>query len=232
MVKWQEVERIRAVYRRREVMKLTTYNPLDIGAFYLLTSRDRYMIRILRTFLTPTRTLQEIRILDVGCGDGSVLRRLVLLGARPENLCGIDLLEEHIQHAQQVSPNIRFIVGSAEILPFEDESWDLVLMFMIMSSILDSEMQHRVAAEVMRVLKPDGAILWYDFWTNPINPDTIGMTRARIRALFPGHPCKLRRITLAPPIARRLARISWPLCWVLEAIPFLCTHYMGLIYKQ
>jgi hypothetical protein len=28
-----------------------------------------------------------------------------------------------------------------------------------------------------------------------------------------------------------LARISWTLCWMLESLPFLRTHYMGLIYK-
>ncbi|MCS7065508.1 MAG: class I SAM-dependent methyltransferase [Fimbriimonadales bacterium] len=229
-MKQQEAERIRTVYLERLQKKV--YNPLDRGEHYLVASRNRCLVDVLHAFIKPPRTLRDLQILDIGCGNGNVLHQLMLLGAKPENLCGVDLLEEHIRQAQAISPHIRYIVSNAESLPFEDESWDLALMFMIMSSILDTEVQRQVAAEAMRVLKPNGAILWYDFWTNPINPNTVGMTRARIHALFPGHRCMLRRTTLAPPLARRLARISWPLCWLLESIPFLCTHYMGLIYKE
>jgi len=231
-MKRQEIERIRTIYKQREEIKQTLYNPLDIGAWYLMTSRDKCMVQMLRVFSMQGKTLQNLRILDIGCGDGSVLQRLVLFGAKAKNLCGIDIIRERIDQAMAANPNIHFVVGDAASLPFENESWDLVLMFMIMSSILDAEVQRQIATEAMRVLKPDGAILWYDFWTNPFNPNTVGMTRARIRALFPGHPCMLKRTTLAPPLARRLARVSWPLCWLLESIPFLCTHYMGLIYKQ
>ncbi len=39
------------------------------------------------------------------------------------------------------------------------------------------------------------------------------------------------RITLAPPIARRLARWAWPLCRLREKVPLLCTHYLGAIRK-
>ncbi len=228
----REIERIRAVYAKREAVKDRLYNPLEPGAFYLLTSRDRCMVKMLRVFLGSQRTLQNIRILDVGCGDGNVLRRLLLLGARPENLCGIDLIEERICRARAISPNICFLVGDAGALPFEGATWDMVLLFTVISSILDHEAQRRVASEAMRVLKPRGAVLWYDFWVNPMNSDTEGISPTRIRDLFPDCNYVLQRTTLAPPLARRLARLSWPLCWLLESLPLLCTHYMGLIYKD
>ena len=46
------------------------------------------------------------------------------------------------------------------------------------------------------------------FWLNPTNPQTRGVRPAEIRQLFPGCSFKFERITLAPPITRRLARIG------------------------
>lgn len=225
-----EHERLQTVYVQREIQKRFLYDPLDSGAFYLATARDRRLLQVLREFLRG-RSLQSISILDVGCGDGNMLRRLVLWGALPENLCGVDLLESRIERARYLSPNIRFLTCNAASLPFPDNSWDLVLLFTVISSILDENLQKQVAAETLRVVRPGGAILWYDFWINPTNPDTRGVSARQTRHLFPNCPVRLRRTTLAPLIARRLARFSWPLCWALESLPPLCTHYMGLIYK-
>jgi len=228
-----ETDRLRTVYRKREDAKKYLYNPLDIGAFYLLTSRDRALTQMLQAFMMRAgRSLADLRILDVGCGTGGVLRSLVSWGAQPQNLAGVDVLEERIQLAQRLSPNICFSVADARELPFANDSWDMVILFTVISSVPNPSIQSQIALESLRVLKPQGAVLWYDFWINPTNPDTVGITLNRIRELFPGCRLYLKRTTLIPPLARRLARISWSLCWLLESLPFLRTHYMGLIYKN
>jgi ubiquinone/menaquinone biosynthesis C-methylase UbiE len=228
-----EIDRLRTVYRKREDAKKYLYNPLDIGAFYLLTSRDRALTQMLQAFMMRAScSLADLRILDVGCGTGGVLRSLVSWGAQPQNLAGVDVLEERIQLAQRLSPNICFSVADARELPFANDSWDMVILFTVISSVPNPSIQSQIALESLRVLKPQGAVLWYDFWINPTNPDTVGITLNRIRELFPGCRLYLKRTTLIPPLARRLARISWSLCWLLESLPFLRTHYMGLIYKN
>jgi ubiquinone/menaquinone biosynthesis C-methylase UbiE len=228
-----EIDRLRTVYRKREDAKKYLYNPLDIGAFYLLTSRDRALTQMLQVFMMrASRSLADLRILDVGCGTGGVLRSLVSWGAQPQNLAGVDVLEERIQLAQRLSPNICFSVADARELPFANDSWDMVILSTVISSVPNPSIQSQIALESLRVLKPQGAVLWYDFWINPTNPDTVGITLNRIRELFPGCRLYLKRTTLIPPLARRLARISWSLCWLLESLPFLRTHYMGLIYKN
>jgi len=228
-----ETDRLRTVYRKREDAKKYLYNPLDIGAFYLLTSRDRALTQMLQVFMMRAgRSLADLRILDVGCGTGGVLRSLVSWGAQPQNLAGVDVLEERIQLAQRLSPNICFSVADARELPFANDSWDMVILFTVISSVPNPSIQSQIALESLRVLKPQGAVLWYNFWINPTNPDTVGITLNRIRELFPGCRLYLKRTTLIPPLARRLARISWSLCWLLESLPFLRTHYMGLIYKN
>ena len=69
----------------------------------------------------------------------------------------------------------------------------------------ESSRKHRIAAEMCRVLRPGGLILWYDFWINPLNPQTRGVRPVEIRAMFPGCEYRFKRITLASPIARATA---------------------------
>ncbi len=100
------------------------------------------------------------------------------------------------------------------------------------TSILDADLRRQVASEMLRVVKPDGVILWYDFhMRNPRNPGVRAVRKAEIRELFPGCSMTLRRITLAPPITRMLAHRSSLLCHLLERVSLLRTHYLGLIRK-
>ena len=94
-------------------------------------------------------------------------------------------------------------------------------------------MKRRIAAEMLRILKPTGTILWYDFlMNNPRNPDVRGVKRREIKQLFPGCRIQLQRITLAPPLARRLAIYARPLYHLFSKMPLLCTHYLGAISKK
>ncbi len=126
-------------------------------------------------------------------------------------------------------PNLALSCADGQALPYAAASFDLILQFTAFSSLLDDGVKQRVAAEMRRVLRPAGLIIWYDFWINPSNPRTRGIGRAEIRRLFPGCRIDLRRITLAPPVARRLARRCWLACVALEDLKFLNTHYLAAI---
>lgn len=227
-----ELERIKAEYaRRRDDLQLarvyTYFNPSNL---YRIQSRERLVLKLLDRY--GFNPLSEKRILDVGCGSGGELRNLIQYGADPSKLCGIDLMPDRIAEARRLSPNVGFICGSAETLPYDDASFDLVLQFTVFTSILDGEMKRRIAREMLRVLRPDGGILWYDFhFSNPANLAVRGVTRAEIEALFPGCRLDMRRVTLAPPIADRLSKVSVLACHALEKVPWLCTHYLGMIFK-
>ena len=85
---------------------------------------------------------------------------------------------------------------------------------------------------MLRVLKPGGTLLWFDFhMDNPKNRDVVGIRRGEIRSLFPGCDIELRRTVLAPPIMRPLAARSWLATYLLSRVPLLCTHYVGTIRK-
>jgi hypothetical protein len=69
----------------------------------------------------------------------------------------------------------------------------------------------------------------YDFRINPLNPDTRGLGRRELRALFPGHGIEARTVTLAPPIARLVAPRSYGLAAALQALMPLRTHLLAFI---
>jgi ubiquinone/menaquinone biosynthesis C-methylase UbiE len=148
-------------------------------------------------------------------------------------MCGIDLMPERIENARIRIPQADLRAGSASELPWPDESFDVVSQFTVFTSILDLALRRAVAGEMLRVLKPSGAALWFDFrFSNPRNAQVRGVRAAEIRSLFPGCRITLAPVLLAPPLGRVVAGWSWPLAEALQGLPFLCTHYVGLIRKQ
>lgn len=223
-----EERRIGVAYARRQSLA-SRYSHLDPAHLYMVQERARGLLGLLRS--TGFRTLRSARVLEVGCGDGQLLTELITWGARPEDLTGVDLLPARIAEARSRCPaDVRLETGRATALCFADGTFDIVLQATVFSSILDPEVRRCVAAEMLRVTKPRGLILWYDFFVNnPRNPDVRAVTRPEIRRLFPNCAVTLRRLSLAPPIARAVAPRSSLLCRLLGTVPLLCTHYVGLI---
>jgi ubiquinone/menaquinone biosynthesis C-methylase UbiE len=154
-------------------------------------------------------------------------------GAKPENMHGIDLLPNAIEEAKRISPGIDFRCGNAESLPFRSESFDIVTQFTMFTSILDNGMKQNAAQEILRVLTPMGVILWYDYFVSkPSNRDVKGIGKVAIERLFPNCTFDFNKVTLAPPIARTIAPHSFLLCYLLEKIPWLRTHYLVVIKKE
>lgn len=227
-----EADRIKNVYEtRKERVPADLYSFFNPANLFIVQGRDRAMLEAFTK--NGIRQLENKKILDIGCGRGNELRNLVRYGAAPENLYGFDLLPDRIEAARALSPNIDFRCGNAVALPYEHESFDLVMQMTVFTSILEGNMKQQVAAEMIRVLKPNGIILWYDYhMNNPKNPDVRGVRKEEIYRLFPDCDIYLRRITLAPPLARAIAPYSWLLCHILEKLPLLRTHYLGIIKKQ
>lgn len=227
-----EVERIKSVYMRRGCVTLDDrYSYFNSANLYDIQHREREILKLLAKHqMSP---LADKQILDVGCGVGSLLRRLIEYGALPQNVYGIDLLSDRIEHARKISPNIDFWCGNAEELPYENGAFDIVMQFTVFTSILDYQMKEKIAQEMMRVLKSEGIIIWFDYhMDNPQNPDVRGVRKKEIVQLFPSCDYDFRRVTLAPPLARRIAPYSWLACYLLSKIPFLRTHYLAVIKRK
>ena len=174
--------------------------------------------------------LENQEVLEVGCGSGKVLRSLVEIGAAPARCHGVDLLPDRIDAARLVLPESEFRIANAEELPYGDNAFDLVLVFTVFSSILNDQVAQSVAREIARVLRVGGGVLWYDFrFNNPANRNVRGMSRRSIIRLFPNFEFQLQSLTLLPPLARRLGPLTSMLYPALALLPFLKTHWLGLL---
>jgi SAM-dependent methyltransferase len=232
-----EVERIRAEYERRaSTLPRDFYTLRRPANLFADQQRTRAMLRLFhREHLFP---LEDKRILDVGCGDGEQLLRFESWGAHAASLAGIDLIEARLARAvvrfggpdRPGAPDLR--LGDASTLPWSNETFDIVQQSTVLTSILDLDMKRAVASEIIRVLKPGGVVIWYDFlFNNPGNPHVRGIGAREIGSLFPGCALRLTKITLAPPIARRLVPITWIGALLLERLSIFNTHYLASIRK-
>ena len=110
-------------------------------------------------------------VLDVGCGLGGTARYLAAhYGCK---VAGIDLTEEYIAIGKkltqmvELSDLVELRHGSALEIPYEDEWFDIVWTEHVQMNIAD---KNRFYAEIARVLKPGGRLLFHDIFRGPGDP--------------------------------------------------------------
>lgn len=224
-----DIIRLREEYedRRRRFAGSDVYSWFNPANLFTIQQRQRAVLKVLKE--QGLIDLSNLQILEMGCGAGGVLAEFLGFGVPPCNLYGVDLLNDRLTHAHHWLPGSSFANADGQYLPFPSRSFDLVMQYTAISSILDSDIRRNICAELMRVVKPGGLILSYDFWLNPTNPQTRGIRPSEIRRLFPGCRFEFQRITLAPPIARRSVPISWLLSAFLEKLSLFNSHYLVAI---
>jgi len=104
-------------------------------------------------------------VLDVGCGTG-VLTRQIAQRLNGAHACavGLDAAPKMIRVARrraEALPRVRFDVGVAESLAYEDASFDCAVSTFFFHHI-DAELKRRSLAELRRVLKPGGRLVIVD----------------------------------------------------------------------
>lgn len=224
----EEQERLEDVYARyaRQAGKHDLSNP---GNRAILAEYERIARRLLAD--EGMLPLGRRTVLDVGCGYGYHLARVCdAYGADPAGCYGIDILASRIEQARRLHPELSLDCGDARTLRFEDDTFDLVLLNVVFSTILDDAVALEVARELRRVLRPEGAILWWDLrYRNPRNPDVRPYGIPALRRIFPGFTIRARAATVVPQLVRRLDGAAGALYPVLAAVPPLLVRYVALL---
>jgi len=87
---------------------------------------EKYLMsRFFGSIANLLRGINYTNILDVGCGEGYEINQIYYLKNCP--ITGLDIGEKEIEQAKLDYPHINFIQGSSYDLPFEDNSYDLVV---------------------------------------------------------------------------------------------------------
>lgn len=222
-----EGERIQKVYRDRDaLLPPELYSHFNPGSLFLKQQCERALLSLLLKH--GMALLADKKILDLGCGTGGILGDFLKYGAEPENLYGVDILEDRVMKARHRYPNFNLYHGDARELPFEDNYFDIVYQFTVFTSILDRGIKVKAAQEMLRVVKEDGLIIWFDFrFSNPRNRNVKGVGERELRELFPGCSFLIKKTTLLPPLTRFLGRYFLPACSLISLFPFLLTHLMA-----
>jgi ubiquinone/menaquinone biosynthesis C-methylase UbiE len=145
-----------------------------------IASEGEHLSRRLSSAFELASVEQGMRVLDVGCGRGEIVRHCARLGA---DAFGVDYapvavkMTRELIASEQASPppgDMGVARVDAKKLPFADSSFERVLMFDVVEHLYPWEL-HEALLEIRRVLKSDGRLIvhtapnrWYDQFAYPV----------------------------------------------------------------
>ena len=223
----EELARIRSTYHSyRTLGRDRLWNLRNRGYARIAAERTNALLELMQESLATGGS-----VLDLGCGTGELFEAVGGAGVEAE-WTGVDLLPESLEVARNRYPTARWIEASADRLPLATASADVVVASTLFSSLPSPEFQERVAAEIRRVLRPSGWLIWYDLrYPSPGNPSVHPITAALLARLFTDWASDLSTTTLLPPIARRLGPATDVLYGLLAAPSPMRSHIVGRLQK-
>jgi ubiquinone/menaquinone biosynthesis C-methylase UbiE len=144
---------------------------------------DRVHARVVRELHGVVRGVEAPVVCDVGCGTGRLLARL-RESFPAASLIGVDAAAGMVEVASRKPElqDVRLCVGSAEALPLEDASCDVVVSTVSFHHWADQAAGLR---EVARVLRPGGRLLLVDAYAR-------GPLRRAVERFFARHGMGMR----------------------------------------
>ncbi len=127
-------------------------------------AEEKKFTTVLDVALFSKYVSKNSKILDVGCGYGRILNELSESGFA--DLTGIDSAEKMIKRGLRECPNLNLLANPDGAIPFEDNTFDAVILFGVLTCVPDNEAQKTLLDNIKRVLKPGGIIYINDFLLN------------------------------------------------------------------
>jgi ubiquinone/menaquinone biosynthesis C-methylase UbiE len=128
--------------------------------------------RLRRALLDQAGLEPQHRVLDVGCGTGSLavtIKKLhptvTVVGVDPDRKA----LARAERKARRTAALVRFDLGFADALAYPDASFDRVFSSMMFHH-LESGVKEQSLREIRRVLRPGGRLELVDFWSGRSHP--------------------------------------------------------------
>jgi ubiquinone/menaquinone biosynthesis C-methylase UbiE len=113
-------------------------------------------VEALRTIPLDKKTWD---ILDVGCGAGFSMLRLLSYGLEPERLHGIDIAQDRIARGRRRQPALNFTLGDATAMEYPSNRFDLAMESTMFVQITDEHMANGPRGETRRLHHAHGLAL-------------------------------------------------------------------------
>ena len=137
-----------------------SFIPVDVENYAIIKALH------INSFLKKNFNHQKIKVLDIGCGIGSITKYLTKQNVE---VYGIDTSTASIELAQQNLPHITFLSYDGNEIPFEDNSFDFVFCSNVLHHI-DVEKRDAFLSTAMKKVKFRGYLGIIEH--NPYNPLT------------------------------------------------------------
>ena len=114
---------------------------------------DRKHIDVIQRFLRGPK------LLDIGSGYGTTTAQLTAAGF---DCVGVDYDQQSIQFARMQFPNCKYRQANAEDLPFDDGTFDTIVLRDALHHLYGEANFAKVKSEIVRVAKPRSRIIFFD----------------------------------------------------------------------
>ncbi|WP_328961013.1 class I SAM-dependent methyltransferase [Streptomyces virginiae] len=161
---------------------------INLNAPLSEADRIRSQQDLYRCIWDAAAPMEELRLLEVGCGLGMGCA-LALRERSPAEVTGMDIHSAQLSRAQeahaalleQVPGRLRFVQGAAELMPFADAEFDVVVSVEAAQHFPDLG---AFAAETARVLRPGGRVAIASFFTAGGDAPSRGADLSRLLDTF------------------------------------------------
>jgi 2-polyprenyl-3-methyl-5-hydroxy-6-metoxy-1,4-benzoquinol methylase len=219
----QEADNVKERYKRRQLEKSASL--YDVQRPYVRHATKEREDAYEQGLRAHFDSLENLKVIEIGAGAGGNISFFKRLGIQPENIYANELIPERAQALRAAHPDINIIEGDATVLDSSMmQQFDIVFQSTVFTSILDDVFKSKLASVMTQLMKPSGIMLWYDFiYNNPSNKDVKGVGMEEVLQLFPELSLCFSKITLAPPIGRRVGNLYR----FFNLLPILRTHVVG-----
>ncbi|MBU1261749.1 class I SAM-dependent methyltransferase [bacterium] len=132
------------------------YNSLSSNRNLIFSSHPLHIYQNLLRYIYACELSglnKEDKLLEIGCGTGYQLPYLI---KRCKEHMGIDISLSSLNEAKKKAPDSLFILTDAKVLPFKDNSFDVVFCLEVLEHIINPE---TVLLEIRRTLKVGGRVV-------------------------------------------------------------------------
>jgi SAM-dependent methyltransferase len=193
--------------RIREYFESARWRP-SAGRRHLLSERFHILSSIAGTL---PKAIDDLAICDIGCGSGADLVSWRNAGVVESQLAGTELVPARARTARAALPDADIRVVSDFALPFSSAVFDLCTASLVLSTITQSADRRKLLMEMVRVTRPGGAIVVYDFAIRkPWNRNVTAISARSLRAMWraPDETHRAAPFLPALDIALRLPQLA------------------------